>query len=233
MIRSIGVISDIHSNPEAMENTMSMLSDVDRIFCLGDVVGIGPWPAEALEMIMDDPRIVSVYGNHEYNTVNGTELGPTPNFPRAPHHSWVRENLTEGQIRYLKELPAVVREVHGGIRFTLMHSHPDDCGAFVPYYDDPAPSALDEYYRDVEGDVLLFGHTHRSLDVSGLKRYLNPGPVGAQNRGISEFMRIDLRDDGFSVHKLRAPYDRQKIIRDLKSREVPNWQFIIRVFYGD
>ena len=47
MIRSIGVISDIHSNPDALELVLSNLSDVDRIFCLGDIIGIGPRPAES------------------------------------------------------------------------------------------------------------------------------------------------------------------------------------------
>ncbi|MGA1822131.1 MAG: metallophosphoesterase family protein [Thermoplasmatota archaeon] len=233
MIESIGVIADIHSNPEALENVMSRLSDVERIFCLGDIIGIGPRPAEALSIVMNDRRIVSVYGNHEYNTVNGTEIGPIRIFPRAPHHAWVRKNLTDRQLEYLGGLPAVIREVHGGIRFTLMHCHPDNCGAFVPYYDDPSPSVLDHYYEGVEGDVLLFGHTHRPLDVTGKRRYLNPGPVGAQNGGIARFMRIDIKDERMTLVRLSEPYDRSRVVSDLKRYDVPNRRFISRVFYGD
>ena len=42
----IAVISDLHSNREALEAVFEHIQslDVDRIFCLGDVVGYGPEP---------------------------------------------------------------------------------------------------------------------------------------------------------------------------------------------
>jgi len=62
----IAVISDIHSNMEAFNR---VLGDADRSFidamvCLGDVIGYGPEPNEAIRLIRER-NIPTVMGNHE------------------------------------------------------------------------------------------------------------------------------------------------------------------------
>jgi len=62
----IAVISDIHSNMEALTR---VLEDADRSFvdamiCLGDVIGYGPEPNEAISLIRER-NIPTVMGNHE------------------------------------------------------------------------------------------------------------------------------------------------------------------------
>ncbi|HHD16026.1 MAG TPA: metallophosphatase family protein, partial [Euryarchaeota archaeon] len=58
----IAVISDLHGNMDAVSGMMGSIEDADRIICLGDVVGIGPDPAEVLETVLDDERISWVLG---------------------------------------------------------------------------------------------------------------------------------------------------------------------------
>jgi len=62
----IAVISDIHSNMDAFTR---VLEDADRSFadamvCLGDVIGYGPEPNEAISLIRER-NIPTVMGNHE------------------------------------------------------------------------------------------------------------------------------------------------------------------------
>jgi len=40
----IGIISDIHGNLEALKAVLMELDDVERLVCLGDIVGYGPDP---------------------------------------------------------------------------------------------------------------------------------------------------------------------------------------------
>jgi diadenosine tetraphosphatase ApaH/serine/threonine PP2A family protein phosphatase len=61
------IISDIHSNLEALK---TVLGDIDRrkidtIYCLGDIIGYGPDPAECLDLVS---RVVkwSLCGNHDH-----------------------------------------------------------------------------------------------------------------------------------------------------------------------
>ncbi|OHB53713.1 MAG: phosphoesterase [Planctomycetes bacterium GWF2_50_10] len=61
------IISDIHSNIEALT---VVLADIEKrgikiIYCLGDVIGYGPNPAECLDLIIEKTQ-ACVLGNHDY-----------------------------------------------------------------------------------------------------------------------------------------------------------------------
>ena len=69
------VISDIHGNLEALNTVLIYLKTqkIDQIFCLGDVVGYGPYPVECLEKIQKECQ-VWVLGNHDYSMINDDEI---------------------------------------------------------------------------------------------------------------------------------------------------------------
>ncbi len=63
------IISDIHSNIEALE---AVFADIDRrgikeVYCLGDIVGYGASPRECLDVVMDRCAAI-VCGNHDHAT---------------------------------------------------------------------------------------------------------------------------------------------------------------------
>jgi putative phosphoesterase len=225
------VLSDIHANPWALEEVLKDIADVDRIIVLGDIVGIGPRPREVIEILMDDDRVIKVKGNHDHNTIHGTELGPTDIVPRKPHHDWVRSQLSAEHLDYL-EAP-VSLNLDNGMNLAIMHSHPDDMGSKVPFFHHPYPEVLDDFYSDIVSDVVLFGHTHLPLDVIGKdgRRYVNPGAVGAQNMGSAEYVLIDTENE--TIQFRTARYDIGPVKSDLKEKEVPYWQYIARLFYND
>lgn len=63
----IAVISDIHSNFDALSAVLDDIAarEVEQIICLGDVVGYGPEPKEALDLIMETAT-VTLMGNHDF-----------------------------------------------------------------------------------------------------------------------------------------------------------------------
>ena len=63
----IAVISDIHSNLEALTAVLDDISarQIRQIICLGDVVGYGPQPAECLDLVLERCRI-TLMGNHDF-----------------------------------------------------------------------------------------------------------------------------------------------------------------------
>ncbi|MFM9065836.1 MAG: metallophosphoesterase family protein, partial [Planctomycetota bacterium] len=50
----LAIISDIHGNLEALEAVLADIAAqaVERIVCLGDVIGYGPNPRECLDIAM-------------------------------------------------------------------------------------------------------------------------------------------------------------------------------------
>lgn len=228
----IAVISDLHGNLEAARRLWNDIEEADRIFCLGDTVGIGPDPREVLEMVLDDDRVTWVMGNHEINTRDMKELGPLDHMPRRPHHDWVRKEIGDLISRLDAPMSASLSICDKDLCF--MHRHPDDCGSKVPYYDRPFPEVLDDFYSNIDADILFFGHTHIPMFVRGSegRTYINPGSVGTQNGGIGTYVMVDdMEGSALRVTRRYVEYDRSDIVKKLKSKDVPYHKFIIRNFY--
>ena len=69
----LAFISDIHSNMPALEAVLAdiaRLGSVERILCLGDVIGYGPRPIEALELVAERCKLI-LMGNHEHAVLHG------------------------------------------------------------------------------------------------------------------------------------------------------------------
>ena len=60
------VISDIHSNLEALEAVLQDIKNqgITEIYCLGDTVGYGPNPIECIELVRKNIT-VCLLGNHD------------------------------------------------------------------------------------------------------------------------------------------------------------------------
>ncbi|MEM8875219.1 MAG: metallophosphoesterase family protein [Planctomycetota bacterium] len=63
----IAIISDIHGNLEALTTVLAEIDrrGVDRIVCLGDVIGYGPNPVECLDTVIRRCDTV-LMGNHDF-----------------------------------------------------------------------------------------------------------------------------------------------------------------------
>ena len=62
----LAIISDIHANYEALSAVLADIDrrDVQRIICLGDVVGYGPNPKECLDLVIEKAEM-TLMGNHD------------------------------------------------------------------------------------------------------------------------------------------------------------------------
>lgn len=124
------IISDIHSNLEGLEAVLADIKDqgITEVYCLGDIVGYGPNPAECIDLAMKCN--VCLLGNHDQGAVFDPE-GFNSGAERAIF--WTRDQLerakgtpAERQRRwdFLCELPRNRREngflfVHGSARNPL------------------------------------------------------------------------------------------------------------------
>ncbi len=62
------IISDIHANLEALEAVFAHIdeqADIEKIYCLGDVVGYGPNPTEVIDLV-DSRCEWTLLGNHDF-----------------------------------------------------------------------------------------------------------------------------------------------------------------------
>ena len=122
------LISDIHANLEALHSVLDDIASqaVDRVVCLGDIVGYGPNPRECIDIVRD--LDLCILGNHDQGALYDPE-GFSGTAERAIF--WTRSQLEDqsdaanpDRWRFLAELPRVIREdkvlfVHGSARAPL------------------------------------------------------------------------------------------------------------------
>jgi predicted phosphodiesterase len=217
------VISDIHGNLEALEAVLGDVPDgVERIYCLGDVIGYGANPNECCELVRAH-EAPTISGNHDLAVTDlSTDLAWFNPVAEAAIE-WTREQLTEENADFLRARPRMMREertlfVHGSVR------DPDEYiinGAIARENLD----MLEEEYPDVR--VCFFGHTHvkavapspngpssEFLDLTSGGPYLvNPGSVGQPRDGdtfASYVLVEDAPDGGSRVAYRFVEYDVKK-----------------------
>ena len=91
----IAIISDIHSNLIALESVVHEIEQlwVDKIVCLGDVVGYGPAPNECVDLIKQKVD-VCLMGNHDWAVLGKENLAYFNTFAREAV-LWSQTHISE------------------------------------------------------------------------------------------------------------------------------------------
>jgi predicted phosphodiesterase len=214
------ILSDIHSNYEALLAVANAEKRVDQIWCLGDLVDYGPQPAEVVQWIRHHARLC-VRGNHDFALAFNEDCRCGKRFRQLSQASrqMNRQLLTSDQIAWLKLLPDTEETVLQNCRFRLAHATPN--GNLYRYL---TPGITDiELAGELDGilaDVVFCGHTHfpmiRKVDS---KLFVNPGSVGQPRDGDPRACYA-VWDDGV-VKLRRASYDIAKTAEKLRGCSLP------------
>ena len=182
------VLSDIHSNLEALEAVLAdaRAQSCDQYVCLGDVVGYNANPSECVKCIQDLGCPV-VKGNHDEQASIAVS---TESFNEMAEEAigWTREHLSADDKAWLADL-RLTRQVRD---FTIVHASLDTPERWDYVFDDLDAIASFTYQHTA---LCFFGHTHwptafvrddtvRRITVgqimltAGRKYFINPGSIG-------------------------------------------------------
>ncbi len=217
----IGIISDIHSNLEALTRTLTALErhHPDKVICLGDVVGYGASVNECCEVIRKVSE-VTLLGNHDA-AVSG-RMDYSFYYDAARHAlDWTASRIDAENLEWLRTLPYAHRS--DGAQFT--HGNPVAPEAYEYVFAiEQARELLP--HLDALADVNFIGHSHlckafalnAAGDVTevvankfglrrGYKYVVSAGSVGqprdCDNRACFVLHDVDAR----TVEFHRVPYD--------------------------
>ncbi len=123
------LLSDIHSNLEALEACLAAAPPCDRVVNLGDIVGYGANPNEVIERSRSLGKVF-VRGNHDKASTGLMELqdfNPIAGMAAL----WTREQLTPENLEWLRSLPEgpIHLDELPGVQF--VHGSPMDEDEYV------------------------------------------------------------------------------------------------------
>jgi predicted phosphodiesterase len=223
-----GILSDIHSNLEALEAVIEVYKNesIDKYLCVGDVVGYASNPNECIEKISLF-CMITVAGNHDWGCVN---LFPVDYFnPDAKEAIfWTRKKLDENNRYYLKALKLVYKNED----LTLVHGTLDKPQDFNYMTDEHVARGT---FRLLETSICFVGHSHVAgifiqdkkerihysedayVDIKEENKYIvNVGSVGQPRDGKSQAAYCIYDTDKKQIQIKRINYDiqttRKKII---------------------
>lgn len=188
---STAVISDIHGNAEALKRVLDDIDrrGVDRIICLGDIVGYGPSPLECVDLVRQ--RCVwSLMGNHDF----GVLYEPT-NFNAQAESSayWSREQfdlesdpaLRQTRYDFLGQMRVRVLERPPGMDFDVLAVHGSPrrpINEYVfPQDVDASPEKLESIFERFDR-LCVCGHTHFPGVFSDEPDFYPPAELGEHRR---------------------------------------------------
>jgi predicted phosphodiesterase len=222
----LALISDIHANLQALQATLDDIAaqSVDRIVCLGDIVGYNTQPAECLALIRG-ANCLCIAGNHE-RAVSGQITTETFSMTAARAAAWTRERLSAEELAFLAGLP-LRAEIEGELIAVHGALHPETgCEIVRLDTDESRAFSFEALVTHPSGArICAFGHTHRAAiyefrDGRIVSRpeddfrlrddayyLINPGTVGqprAADRRAS-YMVVDLARRVITIR--RVAYD--------------------------
>jgi predicted phosphodiesterase len=222
------VLSDIHSNLEALEGCLAAAPDHEVVVNLGDIVGYGANPNEVIERSRSLGKHF-VRGNHDKAAAGLMDLrdfNPIAGMAAL----WTREQLSPENLHWLRELPQGPIRLPELPEVQFVHGSPIDEDEYVV-----TPRDALEPLMATQVPLTFFGHSHvqgafssNPADGGGLRPIyktvgqkevtemqlsegvgylINPGSVGQPRDGDwrAAFALFDSSENRVSFH--RVPYN--------------------------
>ena len=227
------IISDIHANLAALQQVLNRIDELncERIICLGDIVGYGPFPNECCEVIQDRAQI-RIAGNHDHAAIGLISTEYFNKYAKAAME-WTINELGDKNKEFLASLPLQAQEedmlfVHGS------PSDPEEWDYVLSLYDAEIAflafqqrlcfighSHLPEAYSYEDGEFPTMERLPRVQLISGFRYIFNVGSVGQPRDKNSEasFGIYDSKMHKFELH--RTPYNIQETQEAMVQKKLP------------
>jgi len=234
------VLSDIHSNLEALEAVLAAAAQarVQQYLCLGDIIGYGADPVPCLKRMRELPATM-IAGNHDWACIGKVEMSWFTRYARTALE-WTRERLSFGDLAFLRTLRAKHEDklftlVHGTLRApekfdylieiaqaleTALMAKTPLC--FVGHTHLPVVIEVDHHQgqvRRVLNDAEQLQHV--ALDLQQAKYVINPGSVGQPRDGDPRASFAILDTDGPWLEMHRVSYDVATTQRKMRDAGLP------------
>ena len=240
------VITDVHGNAHALKAVLKELDcrqDIEHIYCLGDMIAIGPDSNEVLELLFSRQDVSMITGNHDEAVLALINNEPHPlSHPHVKeHHEWIAERLEERFISKLGNLPRLIQKEVLGHSIVFTHYHLDTKKMNAHISKDPFARIVQPSLRNMEDlfgsqnvDLICFGHHHPVHFFKGERTtYLNPGSLGCADEPVARYGVVSIDEKRIHVELAETEYENNDFLHSYEKLNVPTREFILKTFHGD
>jgi putative phosphoesterase len=187
----IGIVSDVHANPQALRRTLADMPSVDRVLCAGDAISEYRFCAETID-ILQQAQVQCIQGNHEWVLFGGSN----PQYLRKCQAEFTPEVLD-----VLARAPMSLEFAAAGATVLMVHISPWSSynGYVLP------TSPILPRFAELPYDFVILGHTHVPMvyNADGVT-VINPGscsqPRDGERRG--SYAVLDLEQRTVAIYRL-------------------------------
>lgn len=237
------LLSDIHSNLEALESCLASAPAYDEVVNLGDIVGYGASPNEVVGRARGLGRYF-VRGNHDKAVVGLMDLADF-NPIAGLATLWTREQLSPENLAWLRSLPPGPRQIESVPDAQFVHGSSMDEDEYVVTVRDALSPLLSSSVP-----ITFFGHSHiqgcfvsdavgtsdafhpvyrtvgqpETLEFRlkpGVRYLVNPGSVGQPRDGDWRAAFAVYDSESRIVSFCRAPYDLKRAQERIFAANLP------------
>jgi len=217
----IGIISDIHSNSEALNCVLKNIEKVDEFICLGDIVGYGADPNDCIEKLKDiNCRCIG--GNHDFAVSGKVDIDY---FNDAAKFAilWTSRQLKNDNLNFLLSLNEKIE-----LKNNIFAVHGSPQNPILEYILDKNTASL--IFSKFNFKICFVGHSHLAgcfsfnednnqvdyidfinggcIEISQNKRYIiNCGSVGQPRDGNpkASYGIYDLKKGIVTIYRVSYP----------------------------
>lgn len=215
-------ISDIHGNFPSLTSLEKYVNDVDRVICLGDVVGYHCYVNEVIEFLIHH-HVTCIQGNHDRYVFEGLEKQT-----KAINDSVrfgieiAQKKLTKNNLEWLQSLPTSFSFKEDELSILCCHGSPWDVTNGYVYAD----STLFPKMSDFAFDIIALGHTHRAYTIQmDNKIVFNPGSVGQARDTEGKACAKILNTLTKKIEIIQEPYNFRETINNSISYGAQDWVY--------
>jgi putative phosphoesterase len=215
------IISDIHSNLESFKVCLKIFPKlkIEKIICLGDIVGYNPNPNECVYIISTFNNLEIVRGNHD----KAVTMGDYSYFSEHAKDAikWTIKNINHVSFDYLNNIekgPKIVDDL-----FAICHGSAldEENYMFMPFH----TKGDFLWLKKNNIKILFFGHTHyqvvfsmnKSNDIETINNntltldpgsyyLINPGSIGQPRDNDPRASFIVFDSDKMQINVIRYNY---------------------------
>ncbi|MNI19576.1 phosphodiesterase [compost metagenome] len=238
-MQSIAIITDIHGNAAALE---AVLRDISRrrireIYCLGDVVAIGPDTDRVFELLLAQGNITFISGNHNIALQRAfrREEPPPGNHMERGHHEWLAQRIAPHYVELMSRWPMTASAVLEGVPVLFTHYHLDQAGWYKPVDWNPTAEGLWRLYTETDYRLVIFGDHHVVHHFcAGRITFFNPGALGCAHSAdaIARYGIVTLQNGDVTAEAVEVAYDNREFLHSYEELGVPDKETILRIFHG-